>query len=253
MSCFAGPHILQQHLVILLDVNNPRCIDAASNTIATMDTRLVNLGSANFQFKPNNVDYDTMQFSQEPNGQWVYHQLGNHASGGSPTWLAESLYTRTDNYTFMCWFKYQYGSDYQRAQNIYSGGFNSQSSFYLSSGGTSYNTGFLRYSDIGSTDSYSHTAAYGVSNNTWHCLATVDYGGDGAHTTKFYIDGELKYTANSNATHDTPDGDKQLVWCSWSVGYGCFDGYSNLFTYYDVALDDSDILLLYDAYRTRFI
>ena len=232
------------------DVNNPKCIADPSATITTgaSGTRL-NCLVSNLQLEPYDNTNTNMTFVQD-NGSYCYNQVGTNS--GSPGWRSTTNVTRVDSYTFICWFKYQYGSSYQRANNIYGGGFHSKTSFYLSPSGTSSSHGYLRYSDAGGTNAYSRTVNYGASDGEWHMFATTDTGGDGNQSTKIYIDGDLQHTATSNASYDTPDGDQQVTWGSWSVTYGNFGGKANCYMYYERALSDTEIKDVYNSLKGRF-
>ena len=251
MGTFGGPNIIEDGLVAYFDVSNPKCVDA-TQTIDS-NTRLNNLIGGTMQMKPYDTTNGNMTFVLD-NGSYAYNQDG--LNGGEPGWESTSNPTRVDDYTFICWFKYNYGSpggSVQRAENIYGGGFNSQTSFYLSPGGYSPQHGVLRYSDAGSANSYSVTNSNnGGNDGNWHMFASTDTGGDGNQTTKFYVDGVLKQTGTSNASHDTPDGSSQMVWGSWSRTYGNFTGRTNCYMYYERTLSDIEILNTYNALKSRF-
>jgi hypothetical protein len=245
-----GPNIPTDSLKAFFDVSNPKCVDAT----ATIDsnTRLNNLVDGNEQFKPYDTTNGNMTFVLD-NGSYVYNQVSTNA--GYPGWesLGDAI-TRVDDYSFVCWFKYTYGSSTQRSNNIYGGGFHGETSWYLSPSGTSQSHGVLRYSDAGGTNSYSViSAANGGNDGNWHMFGATDAaGGAGNQTTKVYIDGVLKQTATSNSSHDTPDNTAQLVWGSWSKSYGNFGGRSNCFMYYEKVLSDSDMLRIYNGMKKRF-
>lgn len=246
------PKIVTDGLVAYFDVNNPKCVDA-SQTIDT-NTRLKNLvrgGSAiEMQSRTETASYGNMSFVKE-GGIYVYDQNG--INGGEPGWKSTITHTHVDDYTFICWFKYNYGSGNQRTDNIYGGGFSGKISFYLSPGGTSSSHGVLRYSQAGSANAYSVTSSSnGGNDGSWHMFAAVDSGGDGDHTTKVYIDGILKQTGTSNASYDTPDGTGIFTWGSWSETYGNMNARSNCYSYYERALTDEEIMQNYMAFKSRF-
>ena len=246
-----SPRLPTDGLKVVLDVNNSKCVDA-TQTI-TSGTRLKNLIDSSFEFNSPYTDATTlaaMSFVQE-NGQYVYNQVST--AGGEPGWASTSGFPRTDDYTFIVWFKWQSGSAYQRADNIYGGGFSGRTSFYLAPGGTSNSHGLLRYSDAGGTNSYSVTSSHGLNDGNWHCLVGRDYGSDGAHTSEFWADGVLRQTGTSNASHDTPDGNSTMTWGSWSTSYGNFGGRTNLYMYWDRALTEAEIKQVYTATRGKFV
>jgi len=250
---YIGPNIPTNGLKAFFDVSNPKCVDASQTIDGS--TRLNNLAGGNEQFQPyqgGSETYNNMSFVED-NGSYVYNQVSTN--GGEPGWvsLGDSI-TRVDDYSFICWFKYNYGSEYQRSDNIYGGGFHGETSFYLSPSGTSASHGVLRYSDIGGTNGYSVTSSTnGGNDGNWHMFSSTDTGGDGNQTTKVYIDGVLKQTGTSNASYDTPDSTCQLVWGSWSQTYGNFGGRSNCFMYYEKVLTAAEMLNIYNSMKRRFI
>ena len=247
MGFYRGPNIVREGLVAYYDVASSRCVDASQPIDA--NTRLNNLAGSTVQMQPYDISNSNMSFVLE-NGSYVYNQNG--INGGYPGWYSTELQSRTDNYTFICWFKYTYGSSNQRANNIYGGGFSGRTSFYLSPSGTSSSHGVLRYSDAGSANAYSLTDNFGGNDNQWHMFAAVDTGGDGAHSTELFIDAISKGTATSNTSYDTPDGNAQFTWGSWSITYGNFNGRSNCFMYYDRALSADEIMQNYKTISNRF-
>ncbi len=252
MSAHANPDIVTDDLLAYFDVNNPKCVDA-SQTIDT-DTRLKNLvrggSTIKMQPRPETDAYGNMSFVKE-GGIYVYDQNG--INGGYPGWKSTLNHPRVDNFTFICWFKYNYGSGNQRTDNIYGGGFSGRTSFYLSPGGTSATHGVLRYSEAGSANGYGVTSSTnGGNDGLWHMFAAVDSGGDGNNTTKVYIDGVLKQTGTSNASFDTPDSDGRFTWGSWSETYGNMNAKSNCYSYYERALSDKDIMQNFKALKSRF-
>ena len=246
MGAAGGPNITNQNLVAYFDVTNEKCIDATQTIDA--NTRLNNLAGGDPIMYPYD-SYANMSFVQE-NGNYVYNQNG--VNGGDPGWLSTVSIARSDSYSFVAWFKFTYGTGNQRAENIYGGGFQSETSFVISWGGTSSSHGVLRYSDAGGTNSYSDANAYGGNDNNWHMFASTDEGGDGNQNTKFYIDGILKGNSTSNGSHDTPDGSARMTWGSWSGGYGNYNGRTNCYMYYDRVLSAQEIVDLYNATKNRF-
>jgi len=253
MATAYSPKIVTDGLLAYFDVNNPKCVDA-SQTIDT-NTRLKNLvrggSTIEMQSRTETASYGNMSFVKE-GGIYVYDQNG--INGGEPGWKSTLNYPRVDDFTFICWFKYNYGSEYQRSDNIYGGGFSGRTSFYLSPGGTSSSHGALRYSDAGSANAYGVylPASAGGNDGFWHMFAAVDSGGDGDHTTKVYIDGILKGSGTSNASYDTPDGTGRFTWGSWSETYGNMNARSNCYSYYERALTDKEIMQNYIALKDRF-
>ena len=254
MAVAAGPDIVEDGLVFYFDVNNSLCVDASTSIVGSVQGTSTKLNClvSDLQLEAYDNTNDNMTFVQE-NGQYVCDQVGTN--GGFPGWRSTSTVARTDDYTFISWFKYNYGSEYQRAQNIYGGGFISQTSFYLSPGGTSASHGALRYSGspTSSQNAYSVTSSLnGGNDGNWHMFATTDSGGDGNQTTKVFIDGVLKQSATSNGSYVTPTGDRLVVWGSWSGTYGCFGGRNNCFMYYNRALSEAEINKIYQSMRPRF-
>lgn len=245
-----GVSVPTDNLKHYFDINNPKCVDASATI--TSSTRLTDLVDSSFTLQPQDTTSETiggMSFTQD-NGNYVYTQ--NAKVGGEPCWSGTTTTARVDNFTFICWFKLAYGTATQRAENIYGGGFSGRTSFYLVPGGTSTYNGLLRYSDAGSTNSYSIGSSYGATDNNWHCWAGVDYGPDYYHKTDFYIDGSYKGTATSNTSYDTPDGNGTIKWGSWSGTYGNFGGSTNLFMYYERTLTAAEIYNVYQNTRARF-
>jgi hypothetical protein len=234
-----------------MDVNNPKCVDATQTINSS--TRLKNLvDNTSIEFyspDTTTATFDAMSFALD-NGNYVYNQVST--AGGEPGWASTTNVERTADFTFVVWFKWQVGSTFQRADNIYGGGFNGRTSFYLSPGGTSNSHGLLRYSDAGSANSYSVTSSHGLNDGQWHCLVGRDSGPDGNHTSEFWADGELKQIGNSNTAHEVNDGTQQMTWGSWSTTYGNFGGQTNMYMYWDRAISDDEIRQVYNATRGRF-
>ena len=250
MAISYNPRIVTDNLKVYLDVSNSKCVDATQTVSSS--TRLKNLVDTSFEFYSPYTDATTlsnMSFVLDGDN-YVYDQVS--VSGGEPGWASVSTFPRSYEYTFISWFKYNYGSSYQRNDNIYGGGFSGQTSFYLSQGGTSANHGVLRYSQAGGTNSYSLTNTYGGNDGNWHMFASTDTGGDGNQTTKFYLDGVLKGTVTSNASYVAPIGNSTMTWGSWSGDYGNFGGRTNLYMYYDRVLSVEEIQQNFNATRSRF-
>jgi len=247
---YIGPNIPTDNLKAFFDVSNPKCVDA-SDTIDS-NIRLNNLVGGTEQLRAYDTTNSNMTFVID-NGSYVYNQNG--INDGYPGWCGTGTNpTRVDDYSFVCWYKYNYGSSNQRNNNIYGGGFNGETSFYLSPGGTSQSHGALLYSDAGGTNSYSVTSgANGGNDGNWHMFGHSNTGGDGNQTTKLYIDGVHKQTGTSNSSYDTPDNTAELVWGSWSKSYGNFNGRSNCFMYYEKVLSDNDMFRIYNGMKKRFI
>ena len=251
MAFHYNPRIVTDGLVFLFDVSSSKCVDATQTIDA--NTRLNNLVGGSLQLQPEQTTAGTlgdMSFVKDGN-LYVYDQVGTNASN-EPGWKGTETVTAVDDYSFIGWYKYNIGSSNQRSDNIYGGGFNGRTSFYLSPGGTSTNSGALRYSEAGSANSFSVTGNHGTTDGNWHMFATRDFGPDGNHTTQVYIDGEFVQTATSNASHDTVDGAESVVWGNWSGTYGNMNGRTNLFMYYNRTLSANEIKQIYNATRGRF-
>jgi hypothetical protein len=250
MGQFYGMEIPTQGLSAAFDVANPKCVDATSTI--TSSTRLKNLVNRNHELgfqDTASATLSAMSFVVD-NGSYVYDQVST--AGGEPGWKATSTIPRSNDETFIGWYKFQNGSSYQRGDNIYGGGFSGRTSFYISPSGTSSSHGLLRYSDAGGTDSFSVTGSHGANDGNWHMLCGRDYGPDGAHTAEFWLDGVLTQSGTSNATHDTPDGNQTMTWGSWSGDYGNMGGRLNLFYYWNRTLTPEEILQFYNATKGRF-
>ena len=255
MGLAHSPRIPTDNLKVYLDISNSKCVDA-TQTISS-STRLKNLVDTSFEFKSSFTDatsLSNMSFVLDGD-TYVYDQVS--VSGGDPGWNSVTTINRVENYSNIAWFKYNYGSSYQRSENIYGGGFSGQDSFYLSPAGTSENHGILRYSNdtspANSNNAIAITGAHGGNDGNWHMFASTDTGGDGNKTTKFYIDGVLKATATSNASHITWTGETgYMTWGSWNTSYGNFGGRTNLYMYYEKVLSGDEIKTIFNATRGRF-
>jgi hypothetical protein len=254
MATNGGPKIPQQNLKVYLDVNNPDCSGITSpSTGLTNDLRLNNL------VVNDDIEYFYNDQNTEAYQDAVLHKSGfvlrHNALDGSTkrdtTWRANIGLTRVNSYTFISWFKFD--NTGQQSENIYGGGFDSRTSFYMSPGGTSASHGVLNYSDAGSANGYSTTSDHGANDGNWHMRAYTVTGPDvGVQTTKFYVDGVLKQTNNSNSSHDNPDGTNTMRWGSWTGGYGNLAGDLNHFIYYERVLSDDEILNIYNITKTKY-
>lgn len=247
----SGLGIPTRNLKVLLDVNNPNCVDATQPI--TTATELNNLyGWTDVYFGPfGTSDTSGMSYVLDPNtGNYNYAQVGTGTLDSG--WSSFQALPMTTNFTFHCWFKYTPGTGTQRGENIYGGGWYGRTSFYLAPSGTSSSHGILRYSDAGSSNGYSRTSAYGGNDGNWHLFSAVDRGTDGNKHTYFYIDGELKDAYHRSTTHVVPDGLTAMTWGSWSVTYGNFGGESNLYMYYDIDQTDAEVRRVFQATRSRF-
>ena len=246
----SGSGIPTRNLKVLLDVSNPNCVDVTQSI--TDATELNNLyGWTDIHFKPFISDTSGMSYVLDANtGNYNYAQVGTGTLDSG--WVSNVDLPMTTNYTFHCWFKFLPGAT-QRTENIYGGGFNGRTSFYLVPSGTSSSHGVLRYSDAGSSNSYSRTSSgWGGNDGNWHLFSSVDRGTDGNKWTYFYVDGELKNAYERSVAHDIPDGLKQMTWGSWSGSYGNFGGESNLYMYYDIDQTDDEVERVFQATRSRF-
>lgn len=244
--------IVPKGLKHYFDVNDRNCVDATSTNITGSvqgtSTKL-NCLVSDLQMEAYDNTNTNMTFVQDKGG-YCCDQVGTNS--GYPGWRSTTTVGRVDDYTFVCWFKFNYGLDYQRAQNIYGGGFSAQTSFVISWGGTSASHGVLRYPETGTDHNYNRTADYGGNDGNWHMFASTDTGGDGAQSTTVYIDGVSQGTTTSNASYDTPDTATRLTWGSWNVTYGNMGGKTNCYMYYERVLSASEILQIYNQMKGRF-
>ena len=252
MAIVYNTNIPKNQLVFLFDVSNPKCVDATQTIDA--NTRLNNLVGGSLQLQSEQTVSGSLgDMSFVKDGElYVYDQVGTNTSN-YPGWKGTETVTAVDDYSFVGWYKYEVGSGNQRVStNIYGGGLRGRTSFYLSPGGTSVNSGALRYSDVGSANAFTIIGNRGTTDGNWHMFATRDSGPDGNHTCEVYIDGEFVQTATSNASHDTPHGAEGVVWGNWSGGYGHMTGRTNLFMYYNRTLTASEIKQIFNATKGRF-
>tara|TARA_R100000081_G_C4778287_1_gene149925 strand:- start:193 stop:999 length:807 start_codon:yes stop_codon:yes gene_type:complete len=251
--------VITDDLVLYIDVNNPKCVDASADI--TSSTKLKNLAGGSYSDIQLGV-YDSgavpeMQFiKHEQTGLWIYDQDGVSDTGEAPGWISDANYDRTDddnNFTFICWYKYPHGNSTQRAQNIYGGGFQSKTSFYLSPGGTSSSRGVLRYPNTGTTGAGNFSSTTFSSKEQWICFAATDRNvPGGTYETKRYFNGVLIGTNTASASFVAPTGNNKFTWGSWSGSYGAATMEANLFMYYNRVLTDEEIMHNYLATREKF-
>lgn len=263
MAATYGNYVPQDGLALYIDVNNPRCLENPTNPVGS-GTRLYNLSySSNSVINcpyltpsGNATGWAQMSFPTENGKRVAYQNAYAAGAGNDPGWLGNMVdSTRVAEYTFSSWFRYQVGSTFQIAENIYGGGFNSQTSFYISPSGTSLSTGVLHYSP-GNTNNFSNnyttngTSEPGGSDDAWHMHThTTTYSGPNTFTSRFYIDGVEK-SAVINASNYTPWASGQITWGSWAGTYGNYSGFMNLFMYYERTLSPSEVKLLYQNQRS---
>jgi len=251
MGIVYNTNVVRDGLVFMFDVSNPKCVDATQTIDA--NTRLKNLAGGSLQLQPEQTSAGTLgDMSFVKDGElYVYDQIGTDGST-FPGWKGTENVTAVDDYSFIAWYKYQIGSENQRNNNIYGGGFRGRTSFYLSPSGTSVNSGVIRYSEPGSANALFVTGNHGTTDGNWHMFASRDFGPDGNHTTEVYIDGEFVQSGTSNASHDTVEGEEGVVWGNWSGTYGNMNGRTNLFMYYNRTLDATEIKQIFESTRDRY-
>lgn len=253
MGIFRGPDLPREDLKVHLDVASIRCYQEG----------VVDSGLSSGQKIYNLVKNDTIEYFYNDQGTEAYQDIVEHngnlvlrhnaydGTNRDTTWRANTGITRVNSYTFVSWFKFDNSG--QQSENIYGGGFDGRTSFYMSPSGTSENHGVLNYSDAGSANAWSTTSNHGANDGNWHMRAYTTTGPDvGVQTTKFYVDGVLKQTGTSNSSHDNPDGTGTMRWGSWTGGYGNMEGDLNCFLYYERVLSDDEILQIYNGTRRRF-
>jgi hypothetical protein len=253
MGIFRGPNLPKGSLKVLLDIGSPRCYQAAvADTGLPSGTKLYNLVSNSpISYFYNDVGSEAYQDVVEHNGTLVLRHNAYDGTNRDTTWRAYEQITRVHSYTVISWFKFDNSG--QQSENIYGGGFDGNTSFYMSPSGTSESHGYLIYSDAGSTNGFSLTSNYGANDGNWHMRAYTKTGPDvGVQTAKFYVDGVIKGTSTSNSSHDDTDGLKYMRWGSWTGGYGNMEGDLNHFMYYERVLSDDEILQVYNATKTRY-
>ena len=252
--------VVTDDLVFYYDVNNPRCLPNPTVAIDS-DTKLYNLAKESDHADNYLKVYDhdavpEMSFSRhEQTGLWLYEQDGTTDTDEDPGWISNESYTRTNvnNYTFFCWFNFPYGDSSQRTDNIYGGGFQSETSFYLSPGGSSSSRGFLRYPNSGSTGSYSRTVTEFNDPQQWLCIATTDEDvSGGTYKTILYFNGLYNGESTAGSSFAAPSGTALATWGSWSGGYGPPTMRANCYMYYERTLTAEEILQNYNATKARF-
>ena len=254
MSFSTGPNIPRESLTALFDVSNPKCyLSASADTGLPDGTKLYNLvRGTSIDYLYNDQSTEAYQDIVAHNGSLVLRHNAFDGTNRDTTWRADANITRVNDYTFVCWYKFD--NTGQQNENIYGGGFNGRTSFYMSPSVTSESHGVLNYSDAGGTNAFSTTADHGANDGNWHMRAFTTTGPDvGVTTTKFYVDGVLKQTGTSNSEHDNPDGDGLMRWGSWTGGYGNMEGDMNHFMYYEKVLTDAEILQIYNATKKRYL
>lgn len=253
MGIFRGPNIPKEDLKVHLDVASIRCYqEGVVDTGLSSGQKLYNLvKNDTIEYFYNDVGSEAYQDIVEHNGNLVLRHNAYDGTNRDTTWRANTGITRVNSYTFVSWFKFDNSG--QQAENIYGGGFDGRTSFYMSPGGTSASHGVLNYSDAGSANAFSTTSDHGANDGNWHMRAYTTTGPDvGVQTTKFYVDGVLKQTGTSNSSHDNPDGTGTMRWGSWTSTYGNLEGDLNCFLYYERVLSDDEILQIYNGTRRRF-
>lgn len=251
MSLHHNPRIVTSGLKILIDVADSSCNSAAEGTVPN-DHRLYNLADKSYiEYLYNDQNTESQQqFTNHKGSRVLYHEAWNGTNTYYTTWRADVTSARHDSYTFICWYKFDNVG--QRSGNIYGGGFDQRTNFYMSPGGTSESDGVLAYSDGGSTANFSSNPG-GGNDGQWHMRAFTMTGPDiGTQTLKYYRDAELKSTQNSADTHDNPDGNGLIRWGSWSNTYGNLTGHLNGFMYYDRVLNQNELQQVYNATKTRY-
>jgi len=253
MAILRGPHLPKADLKVVIDVGSPRCYQAAvADTGLPSNTKLYNLvNDSPISYFYNDVGSEAYQDVVTHNGTLVLRHNAYDGTNRDTTWRAYEQITRVHHYTFISWFKFDNSG--QQVENIYGGGFDGRTSFYMSPSGTSANHGVLNYSDAGGANSFSTISDHGANDGNWHMRAYTTTGPDvGVQTTKFYVDGVLKQTGTSNSSHDNPDGNAYMRWGSWTNTYGNLEGDLNHFIYYERVLSDNEIMQVYNATKSRY-
>lgn len=259
MAATYGNFVPQDGLTLYIDVNNPRCLENPTNPVGS-GTRLYNLAYTKDSTldcpyltpSGNATGWANMSFPVENGKRVAFQDAYTAGAGNDPGWLGNMVdSTRVASYTFSSWFKYKRGATEQIAENIYGGGFNSQTSFYMCWGGTANDAGVLHYSP-GNVQNYSQgytpgdDGPGGITHQWHHHVYTTSWGGSpGTWESSFYVDGELKSFLDDRDLY-TPWTSGQITWGSWSGGYGNYTGYMNLFMYYERTLSAAEIKVLYN-------
>ena len=250
-------------LKVYIDVNNRKCLpdpDAAVSSSTKLYNLMYEAGSSSADVpylspSGNSTGHAQMSFPTFNGRRVAYQDALAAGAGNDPGWLGSmTSNTRVGSYTFSSWFRYRRGSSYQLAENIYGGGFSSQTSFYMCWGGTADDAGVLHYSP-GNVQNYSHgyapgTSGPGGSDDLWHHHVYSTYWGGSAGTweSRFYVDGVNKNTSTNQDTY-TPWTSGTMTWGSWSGGYGNYSGYMNHFMYFERQITDAEVLAIYNAQR----
>ena len=253
MAILRGPVLPKGDLKVVIDVGSPRCYQAAvADSGLPSSTKLYNLVNGSpISYLYNDQSTEAYQDVVAHNGTLVLRHNAYDGTNRDTTWRADVTIPRVHHYTFISWFKFDNSG--QQSENIYGGGFDGKTSFYMSPSGTSASHGVLNYSDAGGTNGFSTVADHGANDGNWHLRAYPVTGPDvGVQTTKFYVDGVLKQTGTSNSSHDNPDGNAYMRWGSWTGGYGNLEGDLNHFIYYERILTDAEILQVYNATKSRY-
>lgn len=274
MSVIIGNSIPLYKLALYVDANNPRCLSNPDSAVSS-STRLNNLAGglnnghtakiSHLYPSGNSTGHANMSFPSF-NGRRVCFQSAYAAgTGADPGWYGSmTSSSRVSDYTFSSWFRYKRGSSEQIAENIYGGGFQSQTSFYMCWGGTADAAGVLHYSP-GSVQNFSHgysngslvdgstapgTNGPGGSTHNWHHhLYTTRYGGSaGTWESWFYVDGQLIHYSDNQDVY-VPWTSGTMTWGSWSGGYGNYTGYMNHYMYYERHLNAGEVNQIYQAQR----
>ena len=264
MSAITGPRLpALDGLKVYIDVNNPKCLSNPDSAVSS-STRLYNLAydqetsSADVPYlypSGNSTGHAQMSFPTFNGRRVAYQNALAAGAANDPGWYGSMVSSsRVESYTFSSWFRYRIGSSYQLAENIYGGGFSSQTSFYISPGGVSVSTGVLHYSP-GNTNNFANnyntngTSEPGGTADAWHMHThTTTYSGSNTFTSRFYVDGVEK-CAVVNASNYTPWTSGTMTWGSWSGGYGNFSGYMNHYMYFERQLSSREVALLYNTQR----
>jgi len=251
MALHHNPRIVTNGLLVLLDVADARCNSKQTTGALSSGHRLYNLADQSYlEYFYNDVGTEAHQSVYLQNGGPVLYHNAYDGTYHDTTWRGVTTSARHNDYTVISWFRFDNTS--QQSENIYGGGFTGQTSFYMSPGGTSESDGVLLYSDTGGTNAFS-TNPGGGNDDQWHMRAYTMTGPDiGVQTCKYYRDGVQISAANSNSSHDNPDGNNYMRWGSWTDAYGNLRGYLNGFMYYNRVLSASEILANYVATKARY-
>ncbi len=251
MALHHNPRIVTDGLKVLIDVADQRCNSQTTAGALSSGHRLYNLADTSYvEYLYNDNSTEAYQEIEIHRGNPVLFHNAFDGVNRDTTWRANTTSARHNSYTFVCWYKFENSG--QQSANIYGGGFDQRTNFYMSPSGTSESDGVLAYSDGGSVANFSSNPG-GGNDGQWHMRAFTMTGPDvGIQTLKYYRDAELKSTQNSADTHDNPDGNGLLRWGSWSNGYGNMKGHLNGLMYYDKVLSQEQLEQIYLATKTRY-